>query len=46
MAKLIEVIYSEILRGRGVDESPVRVVKQYWTTDGTLLFEIDPHEEQ
>ncbi len=31
-------------RGEGVHLDPVRVITQYWTMDGELVFEIDPIE--
>lgn len=45
--KLIQVIECmEARRGDGKDErSPVRVVTQYFTTDGVLLAEVDPCAE-
>jgi hypothetical protein len=30
-------------RGAGTDEDPVRAIVQYWTVDGELLDECDPH---
>lgn len=41
MAKIIELIYTQVERGNGKD-IPVRIVEQYWTKDGILLFEKDP----
>ena len=42
-AELIEVIRTELLRkGRGIEESPVRIITQFWTKDGELLAEVDP----
>lgn len=44
--KIIEVIKSTLLRrGKGTEESPVRIITQYWTKEGELLFEKDPFEE-
>lgn len=42
MAKVIQVIETEITRGKGVKDDPFRAVPQYWTFDGTLLAENDP----
>ena len=42
MAKLIQVIDTEILRGIGTGGTVRRQVKQYWTPDGELLAECDP----
>ena len=42
-AKLIQVIVTESIAGRGITEDdPVRTVKQYWSTDGELLAINDP----
>ena len=41
-AKLIQVIKTEEKRGEGKEDDPVRLVTQYWSTDGTLLAERDP----
>lgn len=32
-------------RGEGVETDPVRILTQYWSMAGDLLFEIDPYEE-
>ena len=42
MAKLVEVIETEIVRGKGIDTDPCRAVVQYWSKDGELLAERDP----
>lgn len=42
MAKIIQVIESEITRGTGVMGDVYRGVKQYWTPEGVLLAEVDP----
>lgn len=34
---------TNMTRGTGTDEDPVRAVVQYWTVDGELLDECDPH---
>ena len=43
-AKLIQVIAcDEARRGSGLtSRDPMRVVLQYWSTDGNLLAEVDP----
>jgi hypothetical protein len=42
-AELISVIQTTILRrGLGNKLDPIRIVTQYWTTDGRLLAEVDP----
>lgn len=40
-AKLVELTYAEVTKGNGTKENPIRMVKQYWTLDGKLLFEED-----
>lgn len=42
MAKVIQVIETEVTRGKGVDDDPLRGVMQYWSLDGELLAESDP----
>ena len=45
-AKLIQVIETTILRrGDGTKENPIRFITQYWSIDGILLAEVDPHRE-
>ena len=40
--ELIEVIRTTLSkRGNGKD-IPVRIITQYWSTDGELLAEVDP----
>lgn len=34
---------SNLVIGEGTEESPVRNVVQYWTLEGELLDECDPH---
>lgn len=48
MAKLIklELIETETSRGDGTEKSPSRLVKQLFTTDGTLVLEYDPFEDK
>jgi hypothetical protein len=41
MAKLIQVIEAETLRGTGVDADPFREVYQLWTLEGELIHEYD-----
>jgi hypothetical protein len=42
-AELIQVIRTTLeRRGEGVKGSPIRVITQYWSTDGELLAEVDP----
>ena len=43
--KVIRVIESETTRGEGVEEDPMRIVKQYFTLDGKFLAEFDHYEE-
>lgn len=41
--EIIQVIHTHLLRrGEGKSEAdPIRIIDQYWTMDGTLLFEWD-----
>ena len=32
------------VRGSGVEGNPYRRVTQYWSMDGDLLAEVDPHD--
>ena len=41
-AKIIEVVFTEFIKGFGSEDDPIRPVQQYWTRDGELLFEKDP----
>lgn len=43
-ARVMQVIETTIeRRGDGKDaRSPIRVITQYWTLEGTLLAEVDP----
>ena len=40
---LVTVIRVEAARGLGTNDDPVRVVTQYWSTEGALLAERDPN---
>jgi hypothetical protein len=40
-AKVIQVVYTEALRGTGRDGDPYRCVKGYRSLDGRLLAEVD-----
>jgi hypothetical protein len=44
-ARVIQVIETTLeRRGSGKDESdPLRIVRQYWSLEGELLAEDDPH---
>jgi hypothetical protein len=45
-AEVIQVIRTDLdLRGAGTEDDPKRRVVQYWTLDGTLLWEFDPHQQ-
>lgn len=41
MPRVISVIESEVLRGKGTDDDPCRRVVQYHTFDGEFLAERD-----
>ncbi|KKL57922.1 hypothetical protein LCGC14_2230580 [marine sediment metagenome] len=43
MAKLVQVIQVETLRGAGTEDDVARLVTQYWSKDGVLLAENDPN---
>lgn len=45
MPKLIQCIQSEITRGLGTEDSPIRRVIQYHTPDGDFLAEYDTMEK-
>lgn len=46
-ARVIQVIECAIeRRGKGVLEDPIRVVVQYFSLDGKLLAEFDPHDRR
>lgn len=42
---VIEVIESEVVRGKGKDADPCRIVTQYHTKDGVFLAERDEWKE-
>ena len=45
MARVIEVVETDLTkRGNGVD-IPIRIVTQYWSKDGELLAEYDPNPD-
>lgn len=41
-ARVIQVIVTEAIEGRGIEADPVRSVLQYWSLDGELLAKVDP----
>lgn len=41
-AKVISVIVTEAIVGRGTEDDPVRSVLQYWSFQGELLAVSDP----
>lgn len=41
-ARVIQVIETKSARGAGTEEQPMRIVTQYWTTEGAFLAEDDP----
>lgn len=43
MPKIVKLIYSTLKRGKGIKESPVRIVEQYHKLNGDFVFEIDPN---
>lgn len=44
-AKVMQVIVTESLRGRGSGDDLCRIVTQYWSLGGELLAENDPADE-
>ncbi len=42
-AKVIQVIETSALRGKGTEEDRCREIKQYWDFEGNLLAENDPY---
>jgi hypothetical protein len=41
--RIIQVIETNLAtRGKGVEGDPIRRIKQYWSLDGELLWEVDP----
>lgn len=45
-ARVIQVIETDSIRGRGTEDDPVRVVKQYWSLKGELLAEHDSYAKE
>ena len=43
--EIVELIRINITRGLGVAGDPFRVVDQFWSLDGSFIFELDPHEK-
>ncbi len=44
-AELIEVIKTESICGKGTEESPVRLIIEYWSLEGELLARVDTYYE-
>lgn len=45
--KVMQIIETTIKRrGTGETGSPIRIITQYWTMEGVLIFEIDPIAER
>jgi hypothetical protein len=41
--EVMQVIRTRLLRrGTGKEPSPIRIIEQYWTMEGDLIFEVDP----
>lgn len=45
-AKVIQVIQTTSLAGRGTPDDPSRLVTQHWDFDGCLIAKYDPHLEE
>lgn len=43
-AKVIQVIVTESVKGKGTEIDPYRVVTQYWDFDGNLLATRDSND--
>ena len=41
-AKVIQVIVTESVVGRGTEEDPTRSILQYWSLTGEFLAKVDP----
>lgn len=41
-AKVIRVIVTESVVGRGTEEDPIRSILQYWSLNGEFLAKVDP----
>lgn len=41
MARIVEFIETDEVRGKGTPESVMRRVRQLWTKDGSLIAEFD-----
>lgn len=46
--QIMEVVRTRLLRkGEGkTSDDPVRIIEQYWTMEGELIFEIDPYHDK
>ena len=42
LSRVIQVIETLSLRGRGTEEDKCRMVRQYWSLEGKMLAEHDP----
>lgn len=43
--EVLQLICTKLLRlGNGTPDDPIRIITQYWTMDGDLVFAIDPEE--
>lgn len=42
-AKVIPVIRTSSIEGRGTDDDPVKCVVQFWTLSGKLIAKVDEH---
>ena len=46
-AQIVQLIHTNLTRrGDGTEKDPCRIVEQYWTLDGQLLFEIDAYKNE
>ena len=42
MAKIVELILTDVQRGAGTKNDPIRLVCQLWSKTGDLVAEVDP----
>ena len=44
-ARVLQVIETKSARGKDEPDSPMRIVRQYWSTDGVLLAEAEDNAD-
>lgn len=43
--EVVQLIRTRLLRKGNGDTTPIRIIEQYWSMDGELVFEDDPSAE-